>query len=332
MSKGKESVGFFRKLVDSAKEDPLKATAAIAGVSSLGVAAANLSFNRKRTNAAEKYQREQLKAMDNLTKSISTMDTSLRNTTESQKKLLEELDKRGRNIKFSPKDDRDPRNERRSGGFLGLFRRNYSINSEEGMVKFKRKDFSLSDDVTTGAKIGAGVGGVVGIASKVSGGGFGKTLAFAGIGTAVGAALGALVNVIGKETDRANRQATVDARLMNVVVDDLKANGFKEGVQFTRDPKRANELRIRVSIVISRTSGELNLLINMVADDRLKDLSKDIITRFPNHSAVTTKLEDRYNEITVTTIADNSASAGLIAGICNYFIRNKYPVYLVEVG
>ena len=203
----------------------------------------------------------------------------------------------------------------------------------KGMVGFKRKDFSLKDDVITGAGVGAGVGGIAGLISKAGGnGGFGRSLAIIGIGTAVGASLGAIAHSIKSGADSSNRRATVDARLMNMVVDDLKASGFKEGVQFTRDPKRANELKVRVSIVVSRSSGEMNLLINMVADDRLKDLAKDVITRLPNSSAVTTSLEDKYNEITVTTIADNSANAGLIAGLCNYFIRSKYPVYLVEVG
>ena len=185
----------------------------------------------------------------------------------------------------------------------------------------------------TGAGVGAGVGGIAGLISKAGGnGGFGRSLAIIGIGTAIGASLGAIAHSIKSGADSSNRKATVDARLMNMVVDDLKASGFKEGVQFTRDPKRANELKVRVSIVVSRSSGEMNLLINMVADDRLKDLAKDVITRLPNSSAVTTSLEDKYNEITVTTIADNSANAGLIAGLCNYFIRSKYPVYLVEVG
>jgi hypothetical protein len=204
----------------------------------------------------------------------------------------------------------------------------------KGGAKFKRKDFSLSDDMVKGAGIGGAAGTLSGIVSRAAGSGTGLagTLIYTAAGSIIGAALGALHHVFKKGVDRSNRQATVDARLMNSVVDDLKATGFKEGINFTRDPKTADDLKVRVSIVISKVSGELNLIINMIADDKLKDLTKDMITRIPNTSAVTSKIEDKYNEITITSISDNSANAGLIAGICNYFIRNKYPVYLVEVG
>jgi len=221
------------------------------------------------------------------------------------------------------------------GGIRVNFVTGNTIFERKGGAKFKRKDFSLTDDMVRGASIGGAAGTLSGILSKAADGGrgnLGRALVFMGAGSIVGAALGAIHHVVKKGTDVSNRRATVDARLMNLVVDDLKATGFKEGVHFTRDPKKADELKSRVSIVISRASGEMNLIINMVADDRLKDLTKDIITRLPNSSAVTTKMEDKYNEITITTIEDNSANAGLIAGICNYFIRSKYPVYLVEVG
>ena len=221
------------------------------------------------------------------------------------------------------------------GGIRVNFITGNTIFERKGGAKFKRKDFSLSDDMIRGAGIGGGVGTLSGIVSRAADGGrgnLGRALVFMGAGSIVGAALGALHHAIKKGSDISNRRATVDARLMTSVVDDLKASGFKEGVHFTRDPKKADELKSRVSIVISRSSGEMNLIINMVADDRLKDLTKDMITRLPNSSAVTTKMEDKYNEITITTIEDNSANAGLVAGICNYFIRSKYPVYLVEVG
>lgn len=219
------------------------------------------------------------------------------------------------------------------GGIKVNFVTDNSLLSRGG-AKFKRKDFSLKDDMVKGASIGGAAGTLSGIVSKAAGNStsLAGTLVYTATGSIIGAALGALHHIFKKGVDRSNRQATVDARLMNSVVDDLKATGFKEGINFTRDPKTADDLKVRVSIVISKVSGELNLIINMIADDKLKDLTKDMITRLPNTSAVTSKVEDKYNEITITSISDNSANAGLIAGICNYFIRNKYPVYLVEVG
>jgi hypothetical protein len=52
----------------------------------------------------------------------------------------------------------------------------------------------------------------------------------------------------------------------------------------------------------------------------------------PNTATVNTKLSDKYNDISISTVSDSSANLGLITGIAEYFIRNKYPVYLVEVG
>lgn len=203
-------------------------------------------------------------------------------------------------------------------------------------VKFRDKSFSLKSDMIVGAGIGATLGGVASIPFKDGNSktnhDWGNALMFIGGGTLLGAALGAIVHGIKDIATTNNRMNTVDARLMQTVVEDLKRSGFKEGVNFTRDPKTANELKTRVCIVIAKHSGEMRLLINTVADAKLKDVSEGMVKRLPNTSAVTKEMSDKFNDITVTTVSDNSANAGLISGICDYYIHHGYPVYLVEVG
>jgi hypothetical protein len=158
------------------------------------------------------------------------------------------------------------------------------------------------------------------------------TLSIIGSGTIIGAGLGLLVGLAKETSTKVNRAITVDNRLMQGVIENLKKTGFKEGVQFTRDPKTANDLKIKVCIVISKNSGNLQLLVNTVADSKLKTVTNGMVKNIPNTATVNSKLSDKYNDITITSISDSSADVGLITGIAEYFIRNKYPVYLVEVG
>ena len=109
-------------------------------------------------------------------------------------------------------------------------------------------------------------------------------------------------------------------------------SGLKEGVHFTRDPKTATDIKTKVCIVITKYSGELRILINTVADSKLKNLVSDMTKNLPNASVINRSASDKYNEITLSSISDSSANAGLITGIAERFIHTGYPGYLVEVG
>lgn len=205
------------------------------------------------------------------------------------------------------------------------------------MIKFRQKDFSIFSKMVGGATLGAAIAST---ANK-----FGAKIPFKfkgkkttleagsliGAGAIVGAALGALAGTI-VEGSKLVSKRTADRRLMSMVVDDLKKTGFKEGQDFTRDPKRANELKTKVCLVITRNSGDLRLLINTVSDPKLRDLVDKTTRNIPNLSAMTRKVSDKFNEITITTISDSSADVGLVAGVAEKFIRAKHPVYLIEVG
>ena len=205
------------------------------------------------------------------------------------------------------------------------------------MIKFRQKDFSLFNHIVTGASIGGSIGGTLGKAGvkiplKFRGKNIGleKKSLFAA-GAILGAALGTISGAI-VEGSRLISNKNVDNRLMSKVIDDLKKSGFKEGYDFTRDPKKANELKTKVCLVVSKNSGDLRVLINTISDPKLTSLVEKTIKYIPNTSAITKKVSDKFNDITITTISDSSADVGLVAGLAEKFIRSKYPVYLIEVG
>ena len=125
------------------------------------------------------------------------------------------------------------------------------------MITFRQKKFSLISDVLKGAAIGGNIGNLTGIFSRkykegnLGGGGgspspsdketnknvWGNQLMFIGGGVVIGAALGALVSGIKGLSNRINNRKTVDNRLMKTVIELLKKDNLKEGIDFTRDPK-----------------------------------------------------------------------------------------------
>lgn len=197
------------------------------------------------------------------------------------------------------------------------------------MIEFRQKDFSVFSRIASGASTGAGVGSLVAMFRNRQGR---EGAVYTGAGLLIGASLGAFLAVVDKQRERFNRKTTVDNRLMKVVVENLKKDNFQEDKDFTRDPKRASELKTRVAIQISRVSGDLRVGINMISDPRLQGLAKDLVKNIPNKSAVSERNSDRFNDIIITTISDSSMDAGLVTGVAERFIHSGYPVQLVEVG
>lgn len=211
------------------------------------------------------------------------------------------------------------------------------------MIEFRQKKFSILSDTLAGATIGSTAGGLISIFRPKASKSFEKEnrdkevarkegLLTTAACTVVGAALGALVGSIKSIATKVNRKNTVDRRLMYKVIEVLKRDGLKEGINFTKDPKTATSLKTKVCIVISKVSGELRLSVNLVSDPKLKTVSDEIIKRLPNTSVTTEKMSDKFNDIVITSISDASADTGLVVGIIEKFIHSGYPVYLVEVG
>lgn len=212
------------------------------------------------------------------------------------------------------------------------------------MILFRQKEFSnaILEGVVRGAGIGSAIGTTAASLQNASLMSVPKkfrekqgkypTLGLIGAGTVIGAALGAIIGGI-REIDKAiSSRTNVDNRLMDKIITQLKKGNFKEGEHFTRDPRAANLLKTKACIAISRSSGELQLLINTISDPKLQSLTEGLVKNLPSMSTVTKKSTDRFNDISITTISKASADAGFVASIAERFIRNGYPVYLVEVG
>lgn len=209
------------------------------------------------------------------------------------------------------------------------------------MIEFRQKNFGILSDITTGAALGGTAAGIGSLFrnkffkekdNKNNESLFRKDLFLTSSGIIIGAALGALVGGIKEISTKINRKNTVDRRLMSKVIEYLKKDGLKEGIDFTKDPKTATSLKTKVCVVISKVSGELRISVNLVSDPKLKTVSDEIIKRLPNIAASTEKISDKFNDITITSISDASADAGLVVGVVEKFIHSGYPVYLVEVG
>lgn len=203
------------------------------------------------------------------------------------------------------------------------------------MIKFRQKSYS-NDNVVGGAlngvKYGAGVGTVLaGILKATKNDQKISPILVVGGSMLAGAALGALAGKI-KDNKLQNARSTAGVRLFDAVLDNLRKTGFKEGQDFTQDPRMANIMKTKVCIVVSRNSSGLKLLINTVDDPELKDITKRIHGSLGRNTVSSEKVNNKFNELTITTMSSNGGDATFVTRIIETFIRNGYPVYIVEVG
>ncbi len=226
---------------------------------------------------------------------------------------------------------------------LKLIRKGFKLNICEPKGE---KRFSVLGDTVAGALWGAGIGTHVAALDHWGGemakerkydkdyikNERGALMSLVATTTIAGAALGMLVGVTKHLFNKGSQHSSLCARLMSDVISQLKKTGFKEGTHFTRDPKIADRLKTKVAISITRYSGDMKLIINTFADNKLEALTKNIVKTIPNVAATTQNAKNKFNEFVITTVSDGSADAGLIASLAEKYIRGGYPVYLVEVG
>jgi hypothetical protein len=227
------------------------------------------------------------------------------------------------------------------------------------MIKFKRKEFSnyILSNTIKGASIGATIGtGMAGLnlSDNMRGDNwFARTynsqarnsndrsypkqttnqkLLIAAAGTLIGAALGAIVGTVKAVTEKTSQHGT-DHRLLKDVMKTLSSLGYKEGIDYTRDPETANRLKTRVCLVITRDAANISLLVNMVNDNKLSKDADKILRSLPGKPQIRySRTTDKYNDITISTISKSGSNADLVTNIVDGFIKAGYPVYLVEVG
>lgn len=223
------------------------------------------------------------------------------------------------------------------------------------MIKFKQKDFSnyIVSDAVKGATIGAAVGSVIGGGAapeklpvkflpgakeynnlrhgkKDTEGKIKQQLAIMGTSVILGAALGALLGTV-KEIDKHVSQGNADDRLMGSVIKELEKKGYKEGQDFTRDPKQATTFK--VCIVLTRDGANLRLLVNVVKDPKLKQTTDKVIRSLTGKPQVRNNTaSNKYNEISISTISNTPSNIKTVTELASGFIKAGYPTYIVEVG
>lgn len=224
------------------------------------------------------------------------------------------------------------------------------------MIKFKQKDFSnyIVSDAVKGATIGAAVGSVIGGGAapeklpvvkflpgakeynnlrhgkKDTEGKIKQQLAIMGTSVILGAALGALLGTV-KEIDKHVSQGNTDDRLMGSVIKELEKKGYKEGKEFTRDPKQASTFK--VCIVLTRDGANLRLLVNVIKDPKLKQTTDKVIRSLTGKPQVRNNTaSNKYNEISISTISNTPSNIKTVTELASGFIKAGYPTYIVEVG
>lgn len=148
--------------------------------------------------------------------------------------------------------------------------------------------------------------------------------------TLLGAALGTLVGVTKTLNEKWSQKHT-NQRLTKPLERELKRWGYKEGQDYTFDPKKANEIPTKVCIVLSSASGDLQTVINSEDDKNLRNLVNKIVRQSGGRIQTSTQ-NNRFNEITITTEKNASKNVKQVSSIIKSFVENKYPVYIVEVG
>lgn len=158
-----------------------------------------------------------------------------------------------------------------------------------------------------------------------------QRLLFAFGSMVLGAGLGAIVGAI-RTADEKWSQSRTDRRLLRFIKTELERSHLKEGVDYTFDPKKANEISTKVCIVLSSASGDLQTVINSVNDPKLKNLVDRIVRKSPGRISKTGEERNRYNEITITTEKNASKNVKQVVSIIKSFVESGYPVYIIEVG
>ena len=150
------------------------------------------------------------------------------------------------------------------------------------------------------------------------------------VGAALGGLAGSLWGVI-KTLDTKISQSGTGHKLIEEVIKNLKRAGFKEGQQWTCDPKKATLMKSKVCVVLSQSADNTGILVNMANDQKLKEISEEIINTLPTGFRETEKMSDRFNEIQISSFPDKT-DATYIFTVLEKFIKRGFPVYLIEVG
>ncbi|MDE7346013.1 MAG: hypothetical protein K2N48_04630 [Muribaculaceae bacterium] len=307
-------------------------------LAALGVSSANLATNYGKRKENQKFQERQINAIENLTKSLTKVDNTLKSTKdfpEAPKSKKPNLIRFIQKNNSSSKTLEYTRNGALIGGGLGnglgAF---FPTRIGQKKVETKFKDNKGNDQTRTEWK---DIPDYKHPKFRKAYNGLGddkptRMLALSTVGMLVGAALGATIGGIVDISNSISGKTSVNNRLMKDVLQNLKKMGYSEGSDFVRDPKKATLMKTKVCLVISRSGDTMKLLVNTIKDPKLQDITSRITKNLPEMSTVTEKASDRFNELNITTMTTNKGDALWVSSVAERFITSGYPVYLVEVG
>lgn len=275
------------------------------GIASLGVGSAGLYLNYKNKKANEASLKQSKKQHEQL--------------IHQQERLIAALGGVEKGLQDLPKEGSE---RKKNDHWLSI--------KGKKIFSAKEKNFGI---VTTSAFRGAALGAALGK-------GFGvfrpgnltprsKEMAPL-LGAALGAVAGSIWGIV-KTIDTVISQGNTGHQLVKEVIKNLERAGYKRNQDWTTDPKYATQSKTKVCIVVSKKADELGLLVNMVNDPNLKQVSSEVLSSLPEGAQKTEKFSDRFNDLQISS-TPSSGDAVYVFSIIEKFIKRGFPVYLVEVG
>ena len=332
-------IKFKQKEYGGAKGGGNVAALALSGAG-LGVSMLNLHTNRKNREEGREDRREQTKAIKRLNETLTQVDKKLIEHPEArvpysiqQQQSQPTTFRQKLSYLFKQKNNSYTTKHALQGAVLGGaigggLLRNLSFDGRQGTLPGTDSPYSWRNVTYWDDKGKLKTKKVTKLDQSQVASNRAITM---GASVLIGAALGAIYGLIKDSSNSYNRHQ-VDERLSDRIIRNLNNLGFKEGTQFTRDPKTADLLKTKVCVIISRTNGDLKIVINYVNDSKFKEEAQKIIKNLPPSAVALEKMGDRFNDITITTVSDKTQDPALVSGILEQFIRRGYPVYIVEVG
>lgn len=202
------------------------------------------------------------------------------------------------------------------------------------MIKFREKIYSFQDlvsNIQAGALAAGTISSVI-INNKdiVKNPLLKKILLGTSIGVAVISGLSMLAEFYNKKKSVSEVKKSINYNL-NQVIDILTRNGYIENKDFFTDPKKADQYKTKVSIILRRDLGTMDLIVNTTYDAKLDRVTRSIFKEIPSESSFFKKSSENNIEIIVSSIDVNS-SPDYMAEVSQKFIEKKIPVYLLEIN
>lgn len=202
------------------------------------------------------------------------------------------------------------------------------------MIKFREKVYSFQDlvsNIQAGALAAGTISSVI-INNKdiVKNPFLKKILLGTSIGVAVISGLSMLAEFYNKKKSVSEVKKSINYNL-NQVIDILTRNGYIENKDFFTDPKKADQYKTKVSIILRRDLGTMDLIVNTTYDAKLDRVTRSIFKEIPSESSFFKKSSENNIEIIVSSIDVNS-SPDYMAEVSQKFIEKKIPVYLLEIN